>query len=108
MITVTEFIIACGSTLVVTFLFLYQFIIPSGANPNIVWVVLGISIVLGLVFGYFMTRLEVLFFIALGALLGYVLGEVVYNLGFNRIQTSNPAVRIISIYNIRSSIGLLL
>jgi len=36
-----------------------------------------------------MMKINLIFFIGLGCLLGYVLGEVIYNLGFNRIQ-SNP------------------
>jgi len=87
----TIFIVACASVLVVSFLFLYQFIIPAGSNPNIVWVVLGVSIVLGIVVGYFMFKINLIFFIALGALLGYVIGELLYNVGLNRIN-SNPQV----------------
>ena len=84
----TIFIVACASVLVVSFLFLYQFVIPAGSNPNIIWVVLGISIVLGIVLGYFMFKINLIFFIALGALLGYVLGTFFYNLGLNRIHSN--------------------
>jgi len=90
-LNITIFISACGSVLVLTFLFLYQFIIPARADPNIVWVVLGISIVLGVVLGYFMMKFNILFFIGLGCLLGYILGLFIYNVGLNRIQ-SNPEV----------------
>ncbi len=100
----TIFIVATMAVGVVTFLFLYQFIIPPGANPNIVWVVMGVSIILGIVMGYFMMKINILFFIGLGCLLGYVVGTLVYNLGFNRIG-SNPEVN--NKVKVRLSTGLL-
>jgi hypothetical protein len=89
----TIFFVACFSVLAVSFLFIYQFVIPAGSNPNIMWVVLGISVILGLGMAFLMLQVNIIFFIGLGGLLGYVVGTLAYNLGLNRIQ-SNPEVRI--------------
>ena len=56
LITITIFIIS--TLIVVSFVsvFILQFIIPAGSHSKIIWVVLGISTVLGIVLGYFMSK----------------------------------------------------
>lgn len=87
----TVFLVAVISTVGFTFIFLFQFILPSGAHPNIVWVVLGIGVVLGIIIGWFLVKYDKLFHAILGGCCGYLVGILLYNLVMNKIEF-NPTV----------------
>ncbi len=71
---------------------MFQFILPTGAKPNIVWVVLGISIILGGIFGYFVVKYRNwLLSIIFGTYTGYIFGNLLYNVGLKYIK-ANPDV----------------
>jgi hypothetical protein len=89
---VTIFVVTCAISTTFTFIFLFQFIIPSDAHPAVLWVVLGISIIIGFVLGFFISKYKNLLLGAtLGGYMGYILGIFFYNLGLSRID-SNPMV----------------
>ena len=56
LIVFTTFLISSVFVISVVFVFFFEFIIPKGSNPNIVWVILGISGILGLVLGYYLSK----------------------------------------------------
>jgi len=91
---VTIFLATCMATITIVFIFLFQFIIPTGGNPAIVWVVLGISTVVGLLLGYLVSKYnKALIGMILGGYMGYILGLVLYDSFLVKIQ-SNPTVYI--------------
>ena len=92
---ITIFLATCMATITIVFIFLFQFIIPSGGSPAIVWVVLGISTVVGLVLGYIVSKYnKALIGMILGGYMGYILGLVLYDSFLIKIQ-SNPTVKIL-------------
>jgi hypothetical protein len=56
MIVVTIFLVTTIAVMTVVFIVMFQFIIPSGANHAIIWVVLGISAAVGLLLGFLIAR----------------------------------------------------
>jgi hypothetical protein len=103
---VTIFLATCMATVTVVFIFLFQFIIPSGGSPAIVWVVLGISILIGIVLGYIVSRYnKAVIGMILGGYMGYILGLILYNSVFVKIE-SNPTVNLIIIIIYRLCTGL--
>ena len=76
---VTIFIVTSLVTITVVFIFLFQFIIPSGGHPGIVWAALGISTVVGFILSYVVAKYRE-FFIGtiLGVYMGYFVGIFLY------------------------------
>jgi hypothetical protein len=80
LVTLTIFLITTIVSITLLFVFLFGFIIPGGANPGIVWVVLGIALISGIVLGYLVTKYKkTLIGFTLGAYLGYLVGILLYN-----------------------------
>jgi len=73
-IFVLAFVISGAFFLTLTF----QFFVKDTSDPAVKWVVLGICAILGLIIAYFIIKLNKLFFILLGASLGYLLGNFLY------------------------------
>jgi len=92
LVTFTTFIISTIAVVSVVFIFFFQFIIPKGSNPNIVWVVLGISSVLGLVLGYFLSKMYKVFIGLFGGFIGYLLGTLLYTFALSRIDWNPTAL----------------
>jgi hypothetical protein len=93
LLVITIFLTSCFSVITIVFIFLFQFVIPNGANPAIIWVVLGISSISGLILGYFISKhYRFIFGFLLGGYMGYFLGLLLYNVALNKID-ANPAVR---------------
>jgi hypothetical protein len=89
MMTVTIFLVSTIIVVTLIFVLLFGFIIPGGANPAVVWVVLGISVVAGLVMGYLIAKYRKTFIgFALGGYLGYLLGILLYNSVIVRIGSN--------------------
>jgi hypothetical protein len=89
---VTIFIFACATTILFFFLLMFQFILPAGSKPEIVWVVLGISIIIGIAAGYYIAKYkDILLAIIFGSFTGFILGNILYNLAFKYINFS-PSV----------------
>ena len=92
---VTIFLATCMSTITVVFILLFQFIIPSGGNPSIVWVVLGISTIIGILLGYLVSKYnKVVIGMILGGYMGYIVGIILYDSIFVHIHGS-PSVKLI-------------
>jgi hypothetical protein len=86
MIVVTVFIVSAILVVAFVFIILFQFIIPNGVSHTVVWVVLGISIVVGLILAFIIARYnKTLIGLPLGGYLGYLGGSVLYNLLLVRI-----------------------
>jgi hypothetical protein len=106
MIVITVFLVTAIAVVSFVFIILFQFIIPNGVNHTIVWVVLGISIVTGLVLAFLIARYnKTLIGLPLGGYLGYIGGSVLYSLSIVRIDW-NQTVR--KINNFRHFGGSLL
>lgn len=91
-VTITIFIFACGTTILFFFLLMFQFILPGGSKPEIVWVVLGISIIIGIVAGYYIAKYkDLLLAMVFGSFTGFILGNILYNLVLKYIKF-NPTV----------------
>lgn len=87
LIVVTIFLITTATTITAVFLFMFYFALPNGGHPAIIWVVLGISIVCGLVLGYFITRYnKIILGIILGCYMGYILGILLFDIALVHIQ----------------------
>lgn len=92
---VTIFLATCMATVTFVFIFLFQFIIPSGGNPNIVWVVLVISIIVGIIIGYIVSKNnKIVIGMILGGYMGYIIGVILYDSMFIHIHAS-PKVKFI-------------
>ncbi len=94
MITITIFLVTTLASIAVIFIFLFQFIIPSGGSSAMVWVVLGISTVVGLILSYLIAKnnKEVIGII-LGCLMGYTFGMMLYSIVIRYVK-ANPTVSI--------------
>ena len=72
---------------------MFQYILPSGAKPEIVWVVLGMSVILGTILGYFVAKYKNwLMSILVGTYTGFIVGNLFFNLGLKYIK-GNPDVK---------------
>jgi hypothetical protein len=92
-VIVTIFIFTCSTTILFFFLLMFQFILPAGSKPEIVWVVLGISIVIGIVVGYYTAKYkDVLLAIIVGAFTGFILGNILYNTALKFIKFSPTVI----------------
>jgi hypothetical protein len=97
MLTITIFLVTTIVSITLVFLLFFGFILPGGANPAIVWVVLAISLVIGFVCGYLMTKYKkTLIGFTLGAYLGYLAGILLYNAILIQISW-HPKVRYINL-----------
>ena len=87
----TSFILTLFGVVILS-LFFSQFILPSGCDYWIIWVILVVGIILGCTAGYFVFKYhkKVMSFLV-GGLGGFLLGEFLYNLFGNRIN-ANPAL----------------
>ena len=87
----TSFILALFG-LVVLVLFASQFILPSGCDYWIIWVMLALGIILGCTAGYFVFKYHDKFMAFLvGGLAGFLLGEFFFNL-FGSLINLNPTL----------------
>jgi len=91
-ISITIYIITGILTILFFFILMFQYIIPSGADPAIVWVVLGISVIIGGVLGYFVVKYRNwLLAIIIGIYTGFIFGNLLFNIGLKYIE-ANPNV----------------
>jgi len=97
LVVLTTFIISAVVVVSVAFVFFIEYIIPKGSNPNIVWVVLGISAVLGLVMGYFLAKVYKVFVGIFGGYIGYLLGTLLYTFAMSHIDWNQSALQWITI-----------
>ena len=89
----TIFIFTCLITILFFFILMFQYILPSGAKPEIVWVVLGMSVILGTILGYFVAKYKNwLMSILVGTYTGFIVGNLFFNLGLKYIK-GNPDVK---------------
>lgn len=89
----TIFIFTCIITILFFFILIFQFIIKTEAKEGIVWAVLAISLVIGLVFGYFVAKYKNwLLSLIIGSYTGFIVGNLLYNIALKYIQ-ANPKVR---------------
>ena len=94
----TAFILSCGISIVIIFVFFMQYLLPSGTAYWVIWVVLVIATCIGIPLGYFVAKYDDKFVTILaGSLGGYVLGEFLYNLFGNRINLKPILVNILFI-----------
>lgn len=86
---ITLFIATCIVTITVIFLLILLIFNPSTV---VVWIILGVSLLGGIVLGYFVAKYKraVLGFL-LGGYMGYILGLLLYNVAFIHIQY-NPTM----------------
>lgn len=103
----TTFILTAVAIVSISFVLFFQFIIPKTQKQEIVWVVLGISTVLGLVLGFFLSKLTKVFIALLGAFVGYLIGTLLYSFFFSRIDGNQDAILWITVA-VCMLIGLLL
>ena len=74
----TIFIVFTLSTFFVIMLFFYALILPITTKDRTVWVIGSVGLVLGLIVGFFMTKLARLGVAALGAWIGFVGGLLIH------------------------------
>jgi hypothetical protein len=92
LLAITVFIIITAIVTTLIFIIMFQLIIPKNNSNVIIWVVLGISLVIGIVLGWLVNKYkQTLFGITLGSYMGYLLGILLLNVGLNRIEL-NPTV----------------
>ena len=58
----------------------------------VVWLVLGLSLVVGLIIGYFMTSFRRVFFAIFGGFLGFLLAEFLYSLFLHNISGNQHVI----------------
>jgi hypothetical protein len=67
-------------------------ILLKDGNQNTVWIVGGVSIVIGLILGYLFNKMIKIFFTLFGAYLGYVVGILLYNLLIHKLPFDQTIV----------------
>ena len=91
---VTIFIITCASVITIMFIFIYQYIIPSGTVDSIIYVVLAVSIIGGLFVSYVVLQYKkAAFGIILGIAVAIVVGQVLYNLVLRLFNKNNAIIQ---------------
>ena len=94
----TAFILSCGVSIVVIFVFFMQFLLPSGTASWVIWIVLAIATCIGIPLGYYVAKYDDKFIpILAGGLGGFILGEFLYNLFGNQISLKPLLVNILFI-----------
>lgn len=91
----TSFIITCIGVIVIVAILFFQYILPPGLDDWVIWVILLLSLVVGLVAGFFVAKLKDkgLALVA-GGVAGFFLGEFLFNLFGNRFGENLQAVHI--------------
>ena len=93
-IPVTIFIITCASVITIMFIFIYQYIIPSGTVDSVIYVVLAVSIIGGLFASYVVLQYkEAAFGVILGIAVAIVVGQVLYNLVLRLFNKNNAIIQ---------------
>ncbi len=91
-VNVTVYIFTCLLTIIGFFILMFQFILKDGSSQTTVWVVLGISIIIGAIFGYIVVKFrDWLLAIIIGGYTGFIFGNLLYNIGLKYIE-ANPQV----------------
>lgn len=88
----TMFIVAFLATLFLLFILLFQLILPTGAKDFVIWIIIGCSVILGILLGIFTVYYRKVFFGLLGGLLGYVVGTLLYTIVLKYISSNPQAV----------------
>ena len=97
-VNVTVYIFTCLLTIIAVFILVFQFILKDGSSQTTVWVVLGISVVIGAIFGYIVVKYRNwLLAIIIGGYTGFIFGNLLYNIGLKYIE-ANPQVIIILMF----------
>ena len=78
-------------------IFFFQFALTKAPTETSKWVLCGISVVIGLLFGWLAIKFKKLGFFLAGSLLGFVLASVLYNTFVFRIKINPPEVKFESI-----------
>jgi hypothetical protein len=87
---ITLFLTTCICVVTVIFIIFFGILIPDGASIIVVWVVLAISLIIGMLLGYFVAKYKrVVLGFLLGGYMGYIGGILLYNTAFIYIK-SNP------------------
>ena len=93
----TTYIICMAAVVIFTFVLIFQIFIPSGTHEAVVWVVLVISLVLGGVAGYFVSKYNKIFLsIILGAVSGFFIAQVLYTTIFAKIKSKPVLVKVLT------------
>ena len=93
----TAFLLALFGVVVLV-LFFSQYILPSGCDQWIIWVILVIGIILGCTAGYFVFKYhEKILTFLVGGLGGFLLGEFLFNLFGNAINGNGTLIHILFI-----------
>lgn len=93
----TAFLLALFGVVVVV-LFFSQYILPSGCDEWVIWVILIIGIILGCTAGYFVFKYhEKILTFLVGGLGGFLLGEFLFNLFGNAINGNGTLIHILFI-----------
>ena len=93
----TAFLLALFGVVVLV-LFFSQYILPSGCDQWIIWVILVIGIILGCTAGYFVFKYhEKILTFLVGGLGGFLLGEFLFNLFGNAINGNATLIHILFI-----------
>lgn len=88
---VTIFLLGVVSVTCFVFILVFQFILPSGGKPVLIWVVLGFGCALGILLGFAMSYYKKLFFSILGGVFGMIIANLSYIIILRYID-SNPDV----------------
>jgi len=78
-----------GSIIVVltaTTILFVDIIFVNGMPNYAIWIIIAVSIVLGLIIGYFLVKAQQVFFIILGAYIGYIVAILLYNMFLHNIN----------------------
>jgi hypothetical protein len=87
---ITFILAAClASVMILTLVVFNLFTVTSN---NMVWLILGLGICLGLAISYFLINVTVLFIMAVGGYMGYTLGIFMYHLVLDFVHASPEVV----------------
>ena len=104
----TAFLI-CVFIITILVLVFSQYVLPSGCNEWIIWVMFAVGIILGCVAGYFIfiKYEEKIFDFLLGGVSGFFVGQFLYNLFGNQIPLNVNGI-VINIIFVVISIGVMI
>lgn len=98
LLVATAFIGSCTAVVIIICIIFFQFILPPGPSQWIIWVILGVSIIIGIIVGAIVAKNhKKCLALLLGGISGFFLGELLFNLFGNKITFNPTAVHVIFI-----------
>lgn len=91
LLKITMFVVSVIFSLFFLFILIFQLIIPNGTKEFVVYIILGCSLILGIIIGIATVYYRKIFFGILGGCLGYIIGLILYTIALKYIQI-NPTV----------------